>query len=195
MPAARPRPASALRFGALTPERWPDLETLFGKNGACAGCWCMYWRKTHAEWRGDKGESNRASLRALVREGPPPGILAYDGDRPVGWCAVAPREEYVALAKSRTLAPVDATPVWSVSCFFIARPYRRQGVSVQLLNAAVEFVRSQGGSVVEGYPVLPKKGAMADAFAWTGLFSAFLKAGFREARPASEGRPIVRREV
>ncbi len=155
----------------------------------------MYWRKPHAEWRRDKGEPNRAALRGLVKKGPPPGILAYDGGKPVGWCAVAPRTEYVALVKSRTLAPLDETPVWSVSCFFIARAYRRQGLSVQLLNAAAEFVGTQGGRVMEGYPMLPKKGAISDAFAWTGLLSAFLKAGFQEMRPRSEGRPIVRRTL
>ncbi len=181
-----------LRFEPVTPERWSDLEELFGERGACAGCWCMYWRKPHAAWVRDKGRPNRASLRALIKKGPPPGILAYDGDRAVGWCAVAPRTEYVALSRSRVLKPLDDTPVWSVSCFFIDRRYRRQGVSLHLLQAAIEFVKTRGGRVLEGYPVSPKKGAMADAFAWNGTLSAFLKAGFREMPRWSESRPIVR---
>jgi GNAT superfamily N-acetyltransferase len=180
-----------LHFEPATPERWADLEELFGERGACGGCWCMSWRKSRADFDRDKGRANRASLRTLVKNGPPPGILAYDGPKAVGWCAVAPRTEYVRLAKSRVLRPIDDTPVWSVSCFFLARPYRRTGVSIALLKAAVEFAGRQGGAVVEGYPDVPK-GDMPDAFLWRGTLAAFLKAGFEEMPRWSESRPIVR---
>jgi len=94
----------------------------------------MTWRKPKSQFDRDKGAANRASLEALAQHGPPPGILAYDREQPIGWCAVAPRQEYIRLAKSRVLRPLDEAPVWSVSCFFVAKPYRRQGVSVQLLE-------------------------------------------------------------
>jgi GNAT superfamily N-acetyltransferase len=90
------------------------------------------------------------------------------------------------------LRPVDDALVWSVSCFFVAKPYRRQGISVQLLGAAVEFVKSRGGAILEGYPVSPKQVLLPDAFAWTGTLAAFLKAGFREMPRWSQSRPIVR---
>ena len=152
----------------------------------------MSWRKPKAEFERGKEGANRASLRGVLKKGPPPGILAYaDGD-PIGWCAVAPREVYVRLAGSRVLRPLDDKPVWSVSCLFVAKPWRRRGVSVELLKAAVDFVKRQGGTIVEGYPVAPKQGALPDAFAWTGALAAFLKAGFREMPRWSESRPIVR---
>src|SRR5947209_18807755 len=97
---------TALRFEPLTIERWPDLERLFGSRGACGGCWCMAWRKSRAEFQRDKGEGNRASLKALVDNGHEPGLLALDGDLPVGWCAVAPREQYEFLDRSRVLRRV-----------------------------------------------------------------------------------------
>ena len=105
---------------------------------------------------------------------------------------MAPREVYVRLEGSRVLRPLDDKPVWSVSCFFVAKPYRRRGVSVELLKAAVDFVKQRGGTIVEGYPVAPKKGALPDVFAWTGTLAAFLKAGFQEMPRWSESRPIVR---
>jgi len=182
----------AFRFEPVTDELWKDLEELFGERGACGGCWCMAWRKPRREFDRGKGKANRASLRALVKSGPPPGILAYHDGQPVGWCAVAPRNQYVALARSRVLRPLDGVPVWSVSCLFVAKGYRRQGASVALLKAAIDFVKSQGGSVIEGYPVLPKTARVADTFAWTGVLGAFLKAGFREMPRWSENRPIVR---
>jgi GNAT superfamily N-acetyltransferase len=183
-----------LRFEALTAERWLDLEHLFGARGACGGCWCMAWRKSRSEFVRDKGEANRASLKALADTGAEPGIVAYDGDVPVGWCAVAPRQAYVALERSRVLRPVDDVPVWSVSCLFVARGYRTRGVSVELLRAAVAFAGARGARAVEGYPVEPKKGRMPDVFVWTGLLNAFLRAGFHEMPRWSANRPIMRCE-
>jgi GNAT superfamily N-acetyltransferase len=180
------------RFEPVTAAHWKDLEALFGARGACGGCWCMSWRKPKDRFQSGKGAANRASLKALVEQGPPPGILAYAGDRPVGWCAVAPRREYITLAKSRVLRPLDDAPVWSVSCLFIARPFRRKGLSVSLLKAAVRFVADQGGKIVEGYPALAKTAAVSPTFAWTGVLEAFLKAGFEEMPRWSESRPIVR---
>jgi GNAT superfamily N-acetyltransferase len=183
-----------LSFHPLTPERWPDLEKLFGERGACGGCWCMVWRLSRSEWTAGRGDRNKQALRSLVRDGAQPGVLAYRGDEPVGWCAVAPREVYVRLQKSRVLAPVDDRPVWSISCLFIAKPFRRQGVSVRLIDAAAEFARSQGARAVEAYPVVPYSDAMPAAFAWTGTVSAYERAGFREVARRSDARPIMRRE-
>ena len=184
-----------LRFAPATPARWPDVEALFGARGACGGCWCMYWRETRAEYEKRKGAGNRRALKKLVTAGPPPGLLAYANGRPVGWCAMAPREAYSRLARSRVLAPIDDAPVWSVPCFFIARPYRRQGLTVRLLEAAVEFARKCGAKIVEGYPVEARKGSMPDVFAYTGLPGTFKKAGFVEAARRSPTRPIMRFDV
>lgn len=184
--------ASDLNCVPLTADRWADLETLFGERGACGGCWCMAWRLPKGTWEAGKGEPNRRAFRAIVKKGPPPGMLAYVGSTAVGWCAVAPRREYVVLERSRVLRPLDDLPVWSVSCFFVQRGFRRRGVSVELLRATVDFVRRQGGSVIEGYPVLPKTGRISDTFAWTGLLRSFLAAGFVEMPRWSDSRPIVR---
>ncbi len=182
----------AVRFHLLTLDRWRDLEKLFGPRGACGGCWCMYWRQTRAEFVQRKGAGNRRALKKLVRSGPPPGLLAYVDGEPVGWCAVAPRERYSTLNRSRVLARVDEEAVWSVPCFFIARPFRRKGFTTRLLGAAVKFARRNGAKIVEGYPVAPKKGSMPDVFAYTGLAAAFRKAGFLEVARRSPIRPIMR---
>ncbi len=186
---------SKLLCRPLTPGRWADLEALFGERGACGGCWCMYWRLARARFETQKGEGNRRALRRLVGSGRPPGVLAYLDGKPAGWCAVAPREEYPALVRSRILQPVDAQPVWSVTCFFIAKEHRGKGVSVELLKAAVTFARKHGAKIVEGYPVEPKKGGIPDVFAWTGLASAFGRAGFQEVARRSVTRPILRKAI
>lgn len=131
-------------FRPVTAENWGDFEKLFGKNGACAGCWCMYWRLARGVFSGQKGVGNRQAMKNLVESGEVPGILAYPGDEPVGWCSVAPREKFPALERSRLCARIDDQPVWSISCFFIHKNYRRKGLSVALLGAAVEYVRARG---------------------------------------------------
>jgi GNAT superfamily N-acetyltransferase len=142
-----------------------------------------------------QGPTKQSGLQADSRGSELPGVLAYAGGQPVGWCAVAPREQYPLLERSRTLARVDSKAVWSVTCLFVARPFRRAGVSVQLLRAAAVHARSRGAAIVEGYPVEPRTDAMPDAFAWTGLVSAFRKAGFREVARRSATRPIMRLEL
>jgi GNAT superfamily N-acetyltransferase len=186
---------SALKFRAATPARWKDIETLFGERGACGGCWCMAWRLPTAAWRAGKGAGNKRALKKIVLSGKAPGVIAYLGRQPVAWCAVAPRETYGMLARSRVLKPVDDHPVWSVSCLFVLKSYRRRGVSVELLKAAVEFARRKGARIVEGYPIQPTMPKTPDPFVWTGVPSAFRKAGFTEVLRRSKSRPIMRYSI
>lgn len=184
--------ARDVTYRPLTRRNWSDLEELFGPRGASAGCWCMWWRLKRSEWEKQKGDGNRRSFEKLVASGTPTGVLAYSERKPVGWCAVAPRSDYSGLERSRVLSPVDDQTVWSVTCFFIARPYRKSGLTVNLLRAAVEYAAKKGAKIVEGYPIDPRGSSMPEAFAWTGLVSAFRKAGFQEVARRSPGRPIMR---
>lgn len=184
--------APKLDFEPLTIDRWDDFEVLFGPRGACGGCWCMYWRRTHSEFERDKGDKNKRAMRSLVKSGEAPGIIAYEEGAPVAWCSIAPRERFPRLGRSRILKPIDDEPVWSVVCFFIAKRARKRGVSLAILNAAVRYATELGAEIVEGYPVEPKKGKTADVFAYTGLASVFRKAGFEEVIRRSETRPIMR---
>ena len=179
-------------FKPLTPETWSAFEKLFGPKGACGGCWCMTWRAQKSEFEKQKGDGNKKAIRNLVKKNEPIGVIAFVGDDPAGWCAVAPREKYVRLQNSRVLRPIDDQPVWSVSCFFIAKPYRRKGLSVKLLKATLAYARKEGAKIVEAYPVEPKDDSLPDVFAWTGILSTFLKADFKEEKRHSPARPIVR---
>jgi len=152
----------------------------------------MWWRLKRSEFEKQKGEGNRRAMKAIVESGEVPGILAYAGSIPVGWCSVAPRTRFPVLDRSRILKRFDDTPVWSVVCFFIEKTHRNRGVSLQLLRAAIDYVKGEGGTILEGYPVEPKKGRLPAPFAWTGLSSAFKKAGFVEVIRRSGGRPMMR---
>ncbi len=191
MPSTQAQPAK-LEFHPVTPKRWRDLEKLFGERGACGGCWCMWWRLKWSQFEKQKGAGNKKALKKIVEAGEAPGLLAYAGREPVGWCSIAPRESYPRLERSRILKKVDDQPVWSATCFFVAQPCRRQGLSVKLLRAAVAYAKKKGARMVEGYPVEPKKKNFPCVFACIGLASAFRRAGFKEVLRRSPTRPIMR---
>lgn len=184
-----------LEFHAATADRWPDLERLFGERGACGGCWCQAWRRPRREFEAGKGAANRAELKRIIESGAEPGVIAYHLGQPVGWCSVAPREQFPVLENSRVLKRIDGRAVWSITCVFVSKRLRGRGVQTALLRAAVGHVRAHGGKVVEGYPQEPRQGRIPDAFAWTGVLRAFLAAGFSECPRHSPTRPIVRCEV
>lgn len=182
---------SELSFQPLKRNLWTDLEELFGHRGACAGCWCMFWKLRGKAYEEARGYETRQMHKSIVDSGVVTGLLAYLRGDVVGWVAVEPRSAYEKLAYSRVLKPVDDQPVWSVTCFFVAKKYRRQGITVELLKAAVGHVRRQGGKIVEGYPVDTQKD-MPAPFIFTGTASAFQQAGFKEVARHSPTRPIFR---
>ncbi|MBN1825446.1 MAG: GNAT family N-acetyltransferase [Candidatus Eisenbacteria bacterium] len=155
----------------------------------------MWWRLSAKEFEEKKGEGNRRAMKRIVDAGRVPGLLAYRDGEPVGWVSVAPREEFPRLSRSKILAPVDARPVWSVVCLFVAKEHRGRGIAVALLKGAVDYAREKGGRIVEGYAIEPKEGRMPDAFAYHGPAAAYRAAGFREVARRSPTRPIMRRTV
>jgi GNAT superfamily N-acetyltransferase len=185
---------NTLSIVPLTSDRWSDFEQLFGENGACAGCWCMWPRMGQTAWMAEKGTGTKKKMKAIVKKGPAPGLLAYANGEPVGWCALAPREHYSRLARSRIFAPIDDEAVWSITCFFVRRDWRRRGVTTALLKEAARWVGTQGGRLLEGYPFDTDKD-QPDTFVHYGLMPAFVKAGFREVARRSTHRPIMRRKA
>ena len=178
----------------VTPERWDDLEALFGPNGAFSNCWCTYWTWRSSEWERRTPKQRRTELRRQVAGELEPGLLAYIDGQAVGWCAVAPRHRYARLTnpRARTFRSIDERESWVVTCFFVRRDERGKGVAEALLAAVRSFVAKRGGTLVEGYPVDHRDQAAAALY--TGTTVMFERTGFAEvARPG--GRPLVRLEV
>lgn len=173
---------NALRFRPLTPDRWPDLERLFGEHGACSGCWCMFWRVTRSEFDRLGSDGRRKAFNGIVKSDEITGILAYASDEPIGWCSIAPRETFGALERSRTLKRVDDQAVWSIVCFFVARPFRRNDLMARLLMAAIGYAAAHDAKIVEGYPVDTRGLSRASVELYTGVASVFHEAGFIEVR-------------
>jgi GNAT superfamily N-acetyltransferase len=151
----------------------------------------MWWRLTRSQFAQQRGQKNKEALKAIVDSGQIPGLLAYADGEPIAWCSIGPRETYPALERSRTLKRVDDKPVWSIVCFFVAEPFRRRGLMVPFLKAAVAYAKEHGARIVEGYPAEPTKTSSGTS-GYMGVVSAFRKAGFVEVLRRSESRPIMR---
>jgi GNAT superfamily N-acetyltransferase len=137
-----------LSIRPLTVDLWTALEDLFDKNWPCKSCWCMYWRIGN-EYRKRPRESNKADFRRIVEQGPPPGLLAFDDDLAVGWCQLTRRGSLPGLDRAWRLRRVDDVPVWSISCFYVRKGYRKRGVTSAL---PVKTARSAGAPALEAYP-------------------------------------------
>lgn len=171
----------------LTPDLWPAFADLFGKTGACNGCWCMYWRIGSGYTRQPR-EKNKAAFRRIVEKGPPPGLVAFEGDVAVGWCQVTPRDTLPWLDGARRTRRVDNVPVWSLSCFYVRSGYRRKGVSTALVHAALKAARRAKAPSLEAYPMDAPR-------SFTGLISTFEKAGFKTVGQHAVNRPIMRHDL
>lgn len=179
----------------IRPAAWADFESVMGEKGGCGGCWCMLWRRTAKELAAGKGAGNRRAMKKLFDDGHGPGLVALSDGEPAGWIQIDQRSAFPRLATSRTLKPVDDEEVWSVSCFLVHKRFRRQGLSVRLLSAAVDWARDQGASIVEGYPIDTPAEKYPPVYAWTGFYGTYREAGFVEVARRSETRPIMRKQV
>ena len=183
--------ASTYTIRPLTPDLWPAIENLFGPLGACNGCWCMYWR-IGSLYRKQSRETNKKAFHRVVRHGPPPGLLAFDGDVPVAWCQLTPRSALPWLDRTWRLKRVDEAPVWSISCFYVRKGYRRRGVTSVLIEAAIKAAKAAGGTVLEAYPL---DADLTPSASGTGYSSTFLRAGFKIVARRVPPRPIMRLDL
>jgi GNAT superfamily N-acetyltransferase len=193
-----------LAIHPLTPDRLPDLAALFGEGGDPKRCWCTFFRVRNADIIGTDAASNRTILERAVddmaAEGRAPGLIAYRAGRPIGWVSLGPRDDYRRLQHSTVLGPLDDLPVWSIVCFVVSRHARRQGVAGALLDAAAEYAREHGATLLEAYPVETHGERIPSANAYKGTLAMFERAGFevvarRQFNRTTPVHPIVRRAL
>jgi hypothetical protein len=159
-----------LSIHPVTKDLWPDLERLFGKQGACNGCWCMYWRIGPDYHKRDR-LLNKDDLRRIISSNRPSGLLAFLDDVPVGWCQLTRRQDLSWLIKNGYGNFNNGSNVWCISCFYI-----KTGITLALIRA--------GADLLEAYP-------RKSPNSYTGYPSTFSKAGFKIAGEAKYGRTIA----
>jgi GNAT superfamily N-acetyltransferase len=175
----------------LTPELWPALEDLFADSPVCRRCWCMFPSIGNA-YRRRAPASNRADLYAAVTRGPPPGLLAFAGELAVAWCRLTPRDAVAAFDGMWRLGRVDDLPVWSLSCFYVRKGYRRRGLTYRMIVEALRVAKAAGAPALEAYPVDRTRSPSATS---TGVVTTFARAGFMEVARRVPARPMLRHDL
>ena len=167
----------SLRIEPLTESRMEDFAAVVNPNHRQKHCWCLSHRLSAQEIRERGGEDRYEAMCSLAREKIAPGVIAYLGDQPVGWCSISPRAQIPKLENSKLIRPVDDLRVWSIICMVVRGGYRRRGVNRQMVLGAVEYAKSLGAPAVEAYPVDPE-GRMDLTMAYVGTRKMFEEAGF-----------------
>jgi predicted GNAT family acetyltransferase len=181
----------------LTPDRWPQFEALFGKQGACYGCWCTHFRLPPAVRRDNDKQRNKDHIRARIEAGPPPRLLALEGDVAVGWMQIGPRADVPEWNNAgRASAPLpdaaaEDSGVWAVSCFFLRTSARGKGLTHALVQAGIEHARLNGARLIEACPIDLSKDSRSIGL-FVGSTRVFEKAGFVPVATRKAGRPLMR---
>ncbi|MER8704995.1 GNAT family N-acetyltransferase [Mesorhizobium sp. M1088] len=181
----------------LVPELWADFEDLFGRQGACYGCWCTHFRLSPAARRASNRERNKDHIKARIEAGPPPGLLAFEGGQAVGWMQIGPRADVPEWNnQGRGSAPIDPADAsdpgaWAISCFFIRAKARGKGLSHRLVQGGIEFARENGARLIEACPIDLSKDSRSIGL-FVGSSRVFEKAGFQRLVERKPGRPLVR---
>jgi predicted GNAT family acetyltransferase len=176
---------------------WPDFEDLFGKQGACYGCWCTHFRLPPAVRRENDRERNKDHIKARIEAGPPPGLLAFENGKAIGWMQIGPRADVPewnnAGRGSAPLDPADSQDagVWAISCFFIRLKARGQGVTHRLVEGGIAFARENRARLVEACPMDLSKDSRSIGL-YVGSSRVFEKAGFERVVERKAGRPLMR---
>ncbi len=190
-----------LEVHPATAERFDDVASLLRpRREDAAACWCLAFRLTSGEFNSLTPAQQPERLRELCRHAPPPGVIAYLEDKPVGWCGLGPRSGMERLMRSRTIPLVDEVPVWSIVCFVVKASHRRQGIGHALLAGVIDYARASGAPALEAYPVDPVGARISPTLAFVGTTGMFESAGFQrilktEARSGGLPRWLMRLDL
>lgn len=158
-----------------------DVAAVVGpKKPTSNVCFCLSYRIGNKENNALREPARSARVRELCAQDPPPGVLAYLDDEPVGWAAVHPRAD-TSFARNRLIPHVDDLDVWSLWCFRVRPGHRKQGIMHALIDGAVEHARRSGAPAIEGYPVDNGDARVDLTMAYVGTRRLFEKAGFSKA--------------
>jgi GNAT superfamily N-acetyltransferase len=173
-----------IKVRQLTIDLWPALEDLFGSKGACNGCWCMYWR-IGSDYQKRSRDLNKKDFREIVKKGPPPGLIAFIDNLPVGWCQLTTKNFLPWLEENYSSNNYNISDIWCISCFYVRSRYRKMGVTSALIDHAIKFAKRSKAKLIEAYP-------RNSVSSYTGYPSTFRKAGFKVTGHGKYDRTVMR---
>ena len=183
---------------ALGSDTWDAFAQLAQRhNGVWNGCWCTWFHTLYAEKeKGRTSESNRALKEGLVSEGRAHAAVVFDGDVAVGWCQYGSPAELPNINHRKEYeAGLDRLPDYRLTCFFVDKKYRRQGVAAAALHGALDLIAQAGGGVVEAYPQDTDGQKVSASFLYNATRSLFEQAGFSYIRSKGKNHCVMRKVI
>jgi len=175
-------------------ETWPDFARIIEKhNGVWGGCWCVAFhlnRSGEKEWT----RKHKALKEKLVRANRSHAALVYDGTDVVGWCQFGPPAELPARMSGFNRLG-ETPPDWRITCFFVDRDHRKEGVAKAALQGALQLIGAEGGGTVDGYPIDTRGKPYSSSFLWGGSKSMFSEFGFRPLGALGTSKWVMRKTV
>ena len=183
---------SGLTICPLTPNLMESMRVVL-RGSWGSSCWCMFPRVSGPQWNklpgtGSGAQRRRIAMENLARRSIAPGLLAFREEQPVGWVAIAPREEFTRVEKSRATPRVDDEDVWVIPCVTVSKEARGQGIAVELIRAAAKYAFDHGAPAVEAYPRAGSR-RTGDDNIFFGTQPLFERAGFEIVRGPLPNRP------
>ncbi|RQP20179.1 MAG: GNAT family N-acetyltransferase [Parapedobacter sp.] len=166
----------------MDPSNWADFEILFQSKGGPSYCWCMVWRMTSAELKQNTSANRKTFIEQRVQSGTPIGLFAYADKEPIAWCSIAPRDTHLRLGGDDSLENV-----WSITCFYIKKAFRGNGLTHTLIEEAKKYATENGAGYLEAYPVAPD----SPCYRFMGFVETFEKTGFRFVKKAGTRRNVM----
>ena len=179
----------AYTIAPLSPETWPAFEALVTRhNGIFGGCWCTWFHDGHpsCEGRGETFEGNRAVKKRLVDEGVARAALVMNGDEAIAWAEFGtPTDLPTIHHKKQYDATKTSDPDYRITCVFIDKRHRREGVSELAIRGALDLIAQAGGGIVESYPhdLTEQTKKMSSSFLYNGTRRLYERLGFTYDRP------------
>ena len=179
----------------LGPDTWDAFEQLAGRhNGVWNGCWCTWFHTFYADKeKGRTAESNRGLKERLVNEGRAHAALVFDGAEAVAWCQYGTPQELPNIYHRKEYeAGLDRLPDYRLTCFFVDKKYRREGMAGVALRGALDLIAQAGGGVVEAYPQDTDGQKVSATFLYSATRSLFEQAGFSYVRSKGKNHCVMR---
>jgi GNAT superfamily N-acetyltransferase len=180
----------------LDESTWPDFARLVEKhNGVWGGCWCMAFHE-EGVGRDKSAAQNRSEKEERVRAGRAHAALVYDGENAIGWCQFGPTDELPRIKHRRAYQKdLAELPDWRITCFFVDRDYRHQGVAPIALEGALNEIARLGGGIVESYPEDVEGRKTSGSFLYNATLLIFERHGFQRTRQIGKNHWVVTRVV
>lgn len=190
-------PKAVFSSQLISERTWPDFERMFARHKGChGGCWCMYHILSSGEFTRTDGETHKIMHRDMILDGKTAGVICYLDETPVGWCQFGPAANFEQINRSkayRQYRETDSTqPVWRITCVFVDKAWRGQGLARLVLHEAVLAIRALGGGLTEAFP-MEVPGEKRPQY--TGSVDMYEKEGFTCIAPLGKSHYLLRADL